>query len=62
MLAFGALGLSLGQIADAGAQRISVGGGLTWTAANAALEAAERMQAGEFSGLGSPGRIRDFLR
>jgi len=62
VLAFGALGLSLGQIAEAGAQRISVGGGLTWTAANAALEAAERMQAGEFSGLGSPGRIRDFLR
>jgi 2-methylisocitrate lyase-like PEP mutase family enzyme len=61
VLAFGGLGLSLGEIAEAGAQRISVGGGLTWSAANAALDAAERMQAGDISGLGSPSRIRDFL-
>ena len=54
-------GLSLDEIVDAGGQRISVGGRLTWTAANAALEAAERMRAGDFSGLGSPDRIDAFL-
>ena len=61
-IATASLGLTVAEIAAAGAQRISVGGGLTWTAANAALEAAERIQRdGDFSGLGSPGRIRDFL-
>src|SRR5205085_766328 len=43
VLAFRDLGLGLGEIAAAGAQRVSVGGGLTWTAANAALDAAERL-------------------
>jgi 2-methylisocitrate lyase-like PEP mutase family enzyme len=62
VLAFAPLGLSVAEIAAAGARRISVGGGLAWTAANAALEAAERIQRdGDLSGLGSAARIRDFL-
>jgi 2-methylisocitrate lyase-like PEP mutase family enzyme len=62
VLAFAPLGLTVAEIAEAGARRISVGGGLIWTAANAALEAAERIQRdGDFSGLGSAARIRDFL-
>jgi 2-methylisocitrate lyase-like PEP mutase family enzyme len=61
VLAFAPLGLSRDEIAAAGAQRISVGSGLTWTAANAAVEAAEKMLDGDFSGLGFPGRIRDWL-
>jgi 2-methylisocitrate lyase-like PEP mutase family enzyme len=62
VLAFAPLGLTVTEIAAAGARRISVGGGLAWTAANAALEAAERIQRdGDFSGLGSAARIRDFL-
>jgi 2-methylisocitrate lyase-like PEP mutase family enzyme len=56
------LGLSMSEIADAGAQRVSVGSGLTWTAATAALEAAEKMRdGGDFSGLGTPGPITDWL-
>lgn len=62
VLATPRFGLSLAELADLGAQRISVGGSLTWTAAGAALEAAERIRRdGDFSALGSPGRIRDFL-
>src|SRR4051794_28437528 len=62
VLAFPPLGLTVTEIATAGARRVSVGGMLTWTAANAALEAAERIRRdGDFSGLGSPARIRDFL-
>ena len=53
--------MSLAEIAEAGARRVSVGGALTWVAANAALEVAERMRAGDFSTLGPPGGIRDFL-
>ena len=42
--------------------RISVGGWLTWTAANAAIETAERIiDEGDFTGLGTPGRIREWL-
>ncbi|HKP91218.1 MAG TPA: isocitrate lyase/phosphoenolpyruvate mutase family protein [Thermoleophilaceae bacterium] len=61
VLAFGRLGLGFGEIAAAGAQRVSVGGGLAWSAANAALEAARRMRDSDFSGLGSPSRIREYL-
>ena len=49
VLAFGPLGLSLGEIAAAGAQRISVGGALTWVATTAAVEAARAMLDGDFS-------------
>ena len=62
MLAFAPLGLSLGEIAGAGAQRVSVGGGLTWTAANAEIEAAERLLDGDFSALGFPDkRVEGWL-
>jgi 2-methylisocitrate lyase-like PEP mutase family enzyme len=55
-------GLSMREIADAGAQRISVGGALAWTAVEAMATAAERMRdEGDFSGLGSAGRIRGWL-
>lgn len=47
--------LSLAEIVEAGAQRISVGGSLTWTAAASFLAAAEAIRdRGDFSGLGSP--------
>jgi 2-methylisocitrate lyase-like PEP mutase family enzyme len=62
VLAFGRLGLSFAEIAEAGAQRVSVGGGLTWAAVNGAIEAAERIiDDGDFSGLGTPGRVKEWL-
>jgi len=55
VLAFAALGLSFAEIAAAGAQRVSVGGWLTYTAMNAAVEVAERIRdEGDFSGLVTP--------
>src|SRR3954462_4147552 len=62
VLAFGRLGLTLGEIAQAGAQRISVGGGLTWSATNGAIEAAERIiDDGDFSGLFTEARVKELL-
>jgi len=62
VLAFGRQNLTFAEIAGAGAQRVSVGGGLTWTAVNAAIEAAERiLDDGDFSGLGTPGRVKEWL-
>jgi 2-methylisocitrate lyase-like PEP mutase family enzyme len=62
VLAFSRLGLTFDEIAAAGAQRVSVGGGLTWTATNAMIEAAERIiDAGDFSGTGTPGRVKEWL-
>jgi 2-methylisocitrate lyase-like PEP mutase family enzyme len=62
VLAFGRLGLSFAEIAEAGGQRVSVGGGLTWSAVNGAIEAAERIiDDGDFSGLGTPGRVKEWL-
>jgi len=55
-------GLSMGEIVDAGARRVSVGGSLAWTAVEAAVAVAERMRdEGDFSGLGSPTRVREWL-
>jgi 2-methylisocitrate lyase-like PEP mutase family enzyme len=53
--------LSLREIAGAGATRVSVGGALTWTAVAAFADAAERMRDGDFSSLGSSGRIEEWL-
>ena len=54
--------LTLAEIVDAGAQRVSVGGALTWTAVEAMAQAAERiLQHGDFSALGSPSRITRWL-
>lgn len=55
VLAFAALGLSFAELSAAGAQRVSVGGWLTYTAMNAAVEVAERIRdSGDFSGLVGP--------
>ncbi len=55
-------GLSRAEIVDAGAQRISVGGALTWTAVEAMARAAEQiLDQGDFSSLGSPARIKGWL-
>jgi 2-methylisocitrate lyase-like PEP mutase family enzyme len=62
VLASGRLGLSFAEIAAAGAQRVSVGGGLTWAAVNAMVEAAEWIvNDGDFSGTATPARVRDWL-
>ena len=62
VLAFSRLNLRFAEIAEAGAQRVSVGGGLTWAAVNGAIEAAERIiDDGDFSALGSPGRDKHSL-
>ncbi len=42
-------GMSMSEIFDAGAQRISVGGGLTWIAVNAMADAARSILAGDLS-------------
>jgi 2-methylisocitrate lyase-like PEP mutase family enzyme len=55
-------GLTLREIAGAGAQRISVGGALTWTAVEAMAAAATAIRdEGDFSGLGGMARIRGWL-
>jgi 2-methylisocitrate lyase-like PEP mutase family enzyme len=45
-------GLSFDEIAGAGAQRVSVGGGLTWIAVKAAADAAAAIRGGDFTSLG----------
>jgi 2-methylisocitrate lyase-like PEP mutase family enzyme len=55
--------LSFAEIVDAGAQRISVGGALTWVAVNAAASAAEAMRdRGDFSVLGAGPPLDDWFR
>ncbi|MEA2286800.1 MAG: hypothetical protein QOJ21_2843 [Solirubrobacteraceae bacterium] len=55
-------GLSMRDIADAGAQRVSVGGALAWAAVEAMAAAAEQMRdSGDFSGLRPADRIRGWL-
>ncbi len=54
--------LSVGEIADAGARRISIGSLLTWVAVDAMADAAERMRdEGDLSGLKVSGRIGEWL-
>jgi 2-methylisocitrate lyase-like PEP mutase family enzyme len=61
VLAFAALGLSFAEISAAGAQRVSVGGWLTYTAMNAAVEVAERIRdEGDFSGLAGPAQVEEW--
>jgi 2-methylisocitrate lyase-like PEP mutase family enzyme len=45
-------GLSFDEIAGAGAQRVSIGGGLTWIAVKAAADAATAIRSGDLSSLG----------
>jgi 2-methylisocitrate lyase-like PEP mutase family enzyme len=55
-------GLSLSEITDAGARRVSVGGGLTWVAVAAMAAAAEEIRdSGDFSSLGASVRIKEWL-
>jgi 2-methylisocitrate lyase-like PEP mutase family enzyme len=54
--------LSLDEIVAAGAQRISVGGALTWTAVDAAVAAAGAiLDRGDFEGLGSQPALDDWF-
>jgi 2-methylisocitrate lyase-like PEP mutase family enzyme len=56
-------GLTMAEIAGAGAQRVSVGGALTWVAAGALAEAAQRLaDDGDFSALAADVRIEEWLR
>jgi 2-methylisocitrate lyase-like PEP mutase family enzyme len=60
VLAFG--GLSFAEVAGAGAQRVSVGGGLAWVAVNAFAEAARAIRAdGDFSSFGSGPPLREWF-
>jgi 2-methylisocitrate lyase-like PEP mutase family enzyme len=55
-------GLSVREIVDAGAQRVSVGGGLTWVAVSAVAAAAEEMRdRGTFTALDVSPPIREWL-
>jgi 2-methylisocitrate lyase-like PEP mutase family enzyme len=55
-------GLTLAEIVEAGAQRVSVGGSLAWTAVNAlAAAATEIRDRGDFSALGDGSRLREWL-
>jgi 2-methylisocitrate lyase-like PEP mutase family enzyme len=60
VLAFG--DLSMPELVEAGAQRVSVGGALTWTAVEAMAAAAGRIRdEGDFSSLARPTQIRRWL-
>jgi len=53
---------TLAELAAAGARRVSVGGGLTWTAIRAFADAAVRIRdEGDFSGLGTTPPLGDWL-
>src|SRR6476646_4804441 len=54
--------LSFAEIAGAGAQRVSVGGALTWVAVTAAADAATAMRQGDFSALTATVPVGDWLR
>jgi len=55
-------GLTVAEIVDAGGQRISVGGALTWVAMRAMAAAAEQIRdTGDLSSLTGPGPIREWL-
>ena len=55
-------GMSLSEIAGAGAQRISVGGGLAWAAVNGLIAAARELRDGEIpAALGAPRELREWL-
>ena len=53
--------LSFAEIAEAGAQRVSVGGALTWVAVKAAADAATAMREGDFSALDARVPVGDWL-
>jgi 2-methylisocitrate lyase-like PEP mutase family enzyme len=54
--------LALAELAEAGAQRVSVGGALTWVAVRAFVRAAQQIRDhGDFSALGESLPLRDWL-
>lgn len=53
--------LSVAEIADAGARRISVGGSLAWAGVEAMAAVAERLQEGDLSGLRGGGAVAGWL-
>jgi 2-methylisocitrate lyase-like PEP mutase family enzyme len=53
--------LSFAELVDAGAQRVSVGGALTWVAVNATAEAALEIRDGDFSSLGASPPLSDWF-
>jgi 2-methylisocitrate lyase-like PEP mutase family enzyme len=53
--------LSFAEIAEAGAQRVSVGGALTWVAVKAAADAASAMREGDFSALHARVPLADWF-
>jgi 2-methylisocitrate lyase-like PEP mutase family enzyme len=54
--------LSLAEVVEAGAQRVSVGGGLAWVAVAAMAQAAQEIRdAGDFSSLGARLPLDDWL-
>jgi 2-methylisocitrate lyase-like PEP mutase family enzyme len=56
-------GLTMAEIAEAGGQRVSVGGALGWAAVHAFAEAAVKMRdEGDFSGLRGGRRVAEWLR
>ena len=56
-------GLTMREIVEAGGQRISVGGGLTWVAVKAMAAAAEEMRDnGDFAALTGPGPVKEWLQ
>jgi 2-methylisocitrate lyase-like PEP mutase family enzyme len=55
-------GLSLAEVVDAGARRVSVGGGLTWVAVKAMADAATALRdTGDFSALAARLPLGDWL-
>ena len=54
-------GMSMSEIVDAGAQRVSVGGGLTWIAVNAMAGAARSIVAGDLSVLEGSPPLKDWF-
>jgi 2-methylisocitrate lyase-like PEP mutase family enzyme len=54
--------LTMAEIVAAGAQRVSVGGALTWVAVSAFATAAEKIRdEGDFSSLAAPVQLREWL-
>jgi 2-methylisocitrate lyase-like PEP mutase family enzyme len=54
-------GMSMNEIIEAGAQRVSVGGGLTWIAVNAMAGAARSILAGDLSVLEASPPLEDWF-
>ena len=54
--------VTMAELTEAGAQRVSVGGSLTWVALSGMVAAAEAIRdRGDFSGLAAPVRLGEWL-